>query len=371
LKLEEVVEEVEYRRDAIDIRLRFPDGDVKSWSPEKLDFRVGPARLRRMAERELGAIQVAPELWRVKGYKNTINASDLFTLLSRRYPLEFLGEETLPNWLIEYIGSIEVHLIETQRLLSTVDRVGRVPVDEGHSRGNTAVEFSNDLARRIGDVLARNSRTSQQLDRTFPKRVLTGPSPDPEVTDDRIREVYKQQIALREALEEIADLDNEQDLPLPEEELEPWQRRVLLVYLEDTAEKLATFKWIVDRTNLLKEIVNSRFLNKRMIIDREQGFKFVTSAGHELDATQLSSGEQHELVLVYDLLFNVKEGSLVLIDEPEISLHVGWQQEFLSDIQRIAGLANLRFIVATHSPQIVHKWISQTVKLGPYASSEE
>ena len=39
-----------------------------------------------------------------------------------------------------------------------------------------------------------------------------------------------------------------------------------------------------------------------------------------LHLVRLSSGEQHELVLAYDLLFKVKEKSLVLIDEPELSL---------------------------------------------------
>jgi predicted ATP-dependent endonuclease of OLD family len=72
-------------------------------------------------------------------------------------------------------------------------------------------------------------------------------------------------------------------------------------------------------------------------------------------------------VLAYDLLFNVKPDALVLIDEPEISLHVAWQQQFLNDIARIAEVASLRFIIATHSPQIIHKWWAQAVALGPDA----
>ena len=71
----------------------------------------------------------------------------------------------------------------------------------------------------------------------------------------------------------------------------------------------------------------------------------------------LSSGEQHELVLLYDLLFNVQPGALVLIDEPEISLHVSWQKRFIEDLQRISRLVKFRSVVATHSPQIAGKWI--------------
>ncbi|MFG1993408.1 AAA family ATPase [Actinoplanes sp. NPDC048988] len=86
--------------------------------------------------------------------------------------------------------------------------------------------------------------------------------------------------------------------------------------------------------------------------------------GFELSADQLSSGEQHELVLIYDLLFNVGPKSLVLIDEPELSLHVAWQQRFLSDITQISDINGLYFVVATHSPQIVHKNWSRMVALG-------
>ena len=102
-----------------------------------------------------------------------------------------------------------------------------------------------------------------------------------------------------------------------------------------------------------------------MSIDPELGFVFKTSRGLSLSPENLSSGEQHELVLLYDLLFNVEPGTLVLIDEPEISLHVGWQQKFLSDVSDIARLTSLRFVVATHSPQIIHKWWERATALGP------
>lgn len=56
---------------------------------------------------------------------------------------------------------------------------------------------------------------------------------------------------------------------------------------------------------------------------------------------------------------------MVLIDEPEISLHVKWQREFLRDMLAVANLSRVRFIIATHSPQIVDKWYAQAVFLAP------
>ncbi len=52
-----------------------------------------------------------------------------------------------------------------------------------------------------------------------------------------------------------------------------------------------------------------------------------------------------------------------MIDEPELSLHVTWQHKFLNDIERISKLADLDFLIATHSPSIIHDRRSLMVSL--------
>jgi predicted ATP-binding protein involved in virulence len=100
-----------------------------------------------------------------------------------------------------------------------------------------------------------------------------------------------------------------------------------------------------------------RFTFKSIKINRSKGFYFETSKGKELELNQLSSGEQHEVVLLYELIFNVKPNVLVLIDEPEISLHVSWQKEFLSDLLKIVKIQKIQVLVATHSPSIINdRW---------------
>ncbi|MBK9645152.1 MAG: AAA family ATPase, partial [Deltaproteobacteria bacterium] len=75
--------------------------------------------------------------------------------------------------------------------------------------------------------------------------------------------------------------------------------------------------------------------------------------GSPLPLDKLSSGEQHQLVLLVDLLFHTAPGSLLLIDEPELSMHVVWQQQVLPDLLDIAKLSDFDVIVATHSPDII------------------
>ena len=103
-----------------------------------------------------------------------------------------------------------------------------------------------------------------------------------------------------------------------------------------------------------------------MSISKKEGFIFKTSDEQDISPTDLSSGEQHELVLNYELLFKVDPDSLILIDEPELSLHVIWQQQFLKDLQEIIKLAGFDVLLATHAPDIIHDRWDLTVELGGF-----
>jgi len=71
-----------------------------------------------------------------------------------------------------------------------------------------------------------------------------------------------------------------------------------------------------------------------------------------IDQPYLSSGQAQVLALI-TAVRSAKEGSLILVDEPEISLHVDWQERLVE--QLYAPLTGSRLIIATHSPDIVVK----------------
>ena len=75
--------------------------------------------------------------------------------------------------------------------------------------------------------------------------------------------------------------------------------------------------------------------------------------GEKIRLNSLSSGEQEIMVLYYRLLFEIPENTLVLIDEPEISLHIAWQRMFIKYMTKIVNLKNIYAVIATHSAQIV------------------
>lgn len=271
-----------------------------------------------------------------------------------------------PEYLTEFLKKNPTYLIETQRL--GMMSIGRARYgSRGQSSPKWTVDgYSNDLKDRLKTALAENSLRSQRLDRSFPERILNTNPTKPAMTIEELREGFDRLDELRERLSDIGLTDRENVLPLPKQELEPYQINVLTTYLKDNRDKLSSFDDLRHKIDLLEGLINERFLRKRIDVSVERGLAVIsTSDGMSIPVRGLSSGEQHELVLIYDLLFRVEPGTLVLVDEPEISLHVSWQRKFLDDILRIAESSKLRFLIATHSPTIIGKWWSRTVQLGP------
>jgi predicted ATPase len=79
--------------------------------------------------------------------------------------------------------------------------------------------------------------------------------------------------------------------------------------------------------------------------------------------TAMSSGESHIVVILTQLFFNPKrnEANVLIIDEPELSLHIKWQESFVQAVQ--SASERLQVILATHSPSIFLDQIDKCVDL--------
>ena len=78
---------------------------------------------------------------------------------------------------------------------------------------------------------------------------------------------------------------------------------------------------------------------------------FTNSAGDKFDINELSSGEKQLFLRTLAIKMLNPENSIILIDEPELSLHPKWQQRIV-DVYRKIGKNN-QIIIATHSPHIL------------------
>jgi predicted ATPase len=87
-------------------------------------------------------------------------------------------------------------------------------------------------------------------------------------------------------------------------------------------------------------------------------------SGIEGDVFLLSSGERQIFVLLTHLAFNPssKAANVLIVDEPELSLHLKWQENFVSAVQQINP--GTQMVLATHSPTIIMERDNRCVLLG-------
>lgn len=129
----------------------------------------------------------------------------------------------------------------------------------------------------------------------------------------------------------------------------------LHAYVCKMEQVVANYADDIDKIVAFDKIINSyEFSDKRFEINLQDGYRFVSdNIEHTpLDNTKLSSGERQILIQIYELLFRAERDSLVLVDEPEISIHYAWQLLYMENMNQIAKLKNLQCLVATHSPII-------------------
>jgi predicted ATP-binding protein involved in virulence len=109
--------------------------------------------------------------------------------------------------------------------------------------------------------------------------------------------------------------------------------------------------------NEIARIANMFFLesNKSLRIN-PSGYIQVFWSDKNITTRNLSSGEIQIIVLLTHLVFceHRKESSVFVIDEPELSLHLSWQEKFADAI--LEASPSTQFILATHSPAIISKF---------------
>lgn len=369
-------------KDSFPLRISLCKGkkELEKFSPKK------PQIESRSLDFPLGALDdIIPVLERVgsRQWQNTQTGEVLGledVLVTYEEELPELGQSIAsptPEWLQEIKSAIPVRLIGTERLTkesgSLADRAKyrRQMVsprwERSHSTKRTVRVYSEELAELVNQAMTDYGTLSQSLDRTFPARVVADSNTKNE-SMETLRGNLDRIESRRQELEEVGLLATEEESHFNVRSLnsvDASRRAVLHVYASDAKQKLSLFDDLYDKVSSFRRIANSRLLYKQ-VVPGKAGFRVVSRNGEELDLEMLSSGEQHELVIIYELLFRTKSNALILIDEPELSLHVAWQAKFLSDLEEMAKLSNFMAILATHSPEIIGERWDLTVELkGP------
>lgn len=100
-----------------------------------------------------------------------------------------------------------------------------------------------------------------------------------------------------------------------------------------------------------QDMVDELFSETHKTIDRKSNEIQFVQGSEQLTPYQLSSGEKQMLVILLTVLVENREPYVLLMDEPEISLHIEWQQKLIQLIRELNP--NAQIILSTHSPALI------------------
>lgn len=270
------------------------------------------------------------------------------------HQLPWLSSSYQKGWYKDFISKFKVKFIQTQRLITYNNEPSKFRMRESRpGYENTVTRYSIELRDMLRDKLSESVQISQSLDSTFPDRLLNKDM-QLEYNEQSIIELDNRLEKVRNSLETSGFISATNVIKIQAGSMSNIDQRAIYLYLNDSLKKYEVFDDLVKKISLFKKILNYKFDGTKSVsFSKETGIEFFTKDHEPLNPRLLSSGEQHEVILLYDLIFKTSSDTLVLIDEPEISLHIDWQLSFLSDLESITELTNPQFIIATHSPSII------------------
>ena len=260
----------------------------------------------------------------------------------------------IPLEILKLLNEVNVELISTNRLMTITSNTGpRYDV----LQTETVEIFSEELKEKISKVLSEYANLSQRLDAKFPTKIINAIKEKKHLSEEELKEKSVEIENIRKKHIETGILEeNEEDyLNVNLDGIDYNTASILTVYYEDTKIKLEYLNEISNQIKIFMEMLNKKLSpGKELLINGSRGISVIQKQqNRNIRLNNLSSGEQQEIVLLYELIFKTDKNTLVLIDEPEISLNVKWQRDFLEDISKIIDMNKSQVLIATHSPQII------------------
>ena len=115
-----------------------------------------------------------------------------------------------------------------------------------------------------------------------------------------------------------------------------------------------------------QDMIDELFSYTHKTIDRKSNDIVFYQNGERLLPYKLSSGEKQMLVIQLTVLVR-DDDHCVLMDEPEASLHIEWQQKLIGMIRNLNP--NVQLILTTHSPAVIMEgWLDAVTEVSEISS---
>jgi energy-coupling factor transporter ATP-binding protein EcfA2 len=131
---------------------------------------------------------------------------------------------------------------------------------------------------------------------------------------------------------------------------------VLGPYLEGHAARLDALQELQRVMSSFVSLLCQFYSHKDVRLHLEKGLQLVTDKGQELDPNNLSSGEKQLLLLFCNAISSRQNRTILMIDEPEISLNVKWQRELIPALLTCLSGTAFQLILATHSVELLARY---------------
>ncbi|WP_369349365.1 AAA family ATPase [Stenotrophomonas sp. JAG2] len=138
---------------------------------------------------------------------------------------------------------------------------------------------------------------------------------------------------------------------------------LLQPYIQSVESRLEAVEPTYQLIDRFVTIVNGLLSDKTITFKLSQGFSIQNRLGVPLSPAQLSSGEQQLLLLFCYVLTARDVPTVFMIDEPEISLNIKWQRQLVQSLLDITDGANIQFILASHSMELLAQHRNRVIKL--------
>lgn len=257
----------------------------------------------------------------------------------------------------------EVRLVSEQRLLKKQNLS-----EKNEEIVDVVLHLSEEFQKEISKVSERYSNIANELDSTYPQRLFNAKE---EIKNENEFRQYME--ISKTKFDKLREYDLAEMPSIGESQYNSKYGTALKIYFDDFSKKYEVFEALIKKFDLFTRIINSRFNFKKVKISKSHGLEIIdqSDSNKKIDLQQLSSGEKQEIILFYNLIFKTKDNLLLLIDEPEISLHIVWQKKFLEDLLKITENSKIKVILATHSPQIISNHWDLQIDLGEQYQSDK
>lgn len=275
-----------------------------------------------------------------------------------------------PDWLTEFTDRVEVEFIKTSRLQTPIGNAIGSSNRYVVSYKTTISEIQKEFKDMLGKVYTEYGTRATELDQSYPYRLMDMFDSNDDMAkgldDKNISDAIDatEDMRLRLIKAGLLDKTNWDGRKLKYKKKSIYGLKALALYIVDSREKFAVFNDIMMRIELFCELINKRFLKKKIEINKYSGMSiYPDGSSKPIPFDKLSSGEQHLIIMYYNLIFKMKKYTLIMIDEPEISLHVSWQKHFILEMKKILELNRCYLLLATHSPTLIGRYWNLTQEL--------